>query len=452
MTPRFLKTVARGLVLALGLQLALPAVQANPAPAATAAADDTHKGISGKLAVKLYETLDRGIDALLSRANRSDRVNLKKVFRFLDDEERMIFDIAGTVRVKVPTDALRTKVRKWMEGRETQVLSSNGPISTDIAITPVREEGEEFLFAVQIDLIILTHTLFGQIARSTAQVAGVMGLNLLASNALDALSSVDWEIPGKAIEMGVRELPNFLVGEAGAITYATFQDEEHKKLREKLKATITPKGLLKHFTLALCFAGVTGGMKILGASVGGAVAAVLIPGGGTFLGTVLATSALVWFGNWAVTWVAIKLPVLWKLAKIGRLYRKANKSDGGRQERLSRKLGEYRKDVAERAVQELSKGYQRWTYLNMVIAYFRKRVKKADPNLSPLEAFDLVPYQPLLDALYQKLTFMAMQDENWYAARMYYQLLDSVNQLDRANPDLAPRGAWSAAIEAADAD
>ncbi len=430
--------------------LAVLALGLAPLGVATAAEvpADPHQGISGKLAEKLYNGLGKVFQAIVTRASRSERIDLRMTFSMLDAQERMLFDFSGTVKVKVPTAGMRERLDRQLEDGESVVASSNGSISTDFVMAPIAKDGDEYTLAIQLDLTILTHELFGEIVRNAAQTAGVIALSSLAVQALEALAGFNTEVAGHALELGVKELPNFLSGEAGAITYAAFQDEAHKSFKDKLKETVTPRGLVKHFTLAIIFAGVTGGMKALGATVGGAVAAALIPGGGTFLGTIAATGALVWFGNWTVNWIAVKLPVLWKLAKIGRLYRKANEATGSDQEKRARRFVEYRQDVIERALTELDRGYKQWTFLNMVIRYFTTRVKKKDPSKSDLEGLDIVPYQPMVDSICKKLAMMATRDRNWYAARMYYQLRDSVNQLDRLPPGEAPPavGVWDRVV------
>lgn len=47
------------------------------------------------------------------------------------------------------------------------------------------------------------------------------------------------------------------------------------------------------------------------------------------------------------------------------------------------------------------------------------------------EGFDLGPYRPLIDAARRVLQYRAVNDEDWYSARMYYQLRTALGELPR---------------------
>lgn len=410
---------------ALGLVLSLVASLAAPASVLA----EERRGPTEVMAGKLYALLGKVIEKTLARANKSDRVELSLRYRFMDAQERMLFDIGGWVRVRVPNQKLLARFQKDLESEDSMVMTCNGGVSVDAVLTPLKIEGEEVTFGLQLDLMILARELFGNIIRNAAQVAGVMALDTLASGAMDALARMSTDTAGEAIEMGVHELPALLSGEVGAVTYAAFQDPESKSLKERFKSILSTEGLVRHFAMAVVFAGVKGGMKAAGGALGLAVGTALVPGAGTFVTTLAATTAFVWFGNWVVETVGIKLPIMWKMAKIGRLYRKANGSDGGRQERLGNKLVEYRQEVFERIDRELDGSYKQWTFLQVMTRYFQARVRDKHLVENPLEAFDLTPYKPLLEQVAAKLKFMATQKKDWYAARMYYQLMDSVGML-----------------------
>lgn len=436
MKPGLTRTVALSLLLSLSGGLLAPSLAvAAEAPLVhtqgTVREDllDAKEEVSAKLAGKIYTVLRKVFLKVLDRANKSARIDLRLNFSFLDDHERMLFDVGGTVRVKVGADKARAEFQRMLEKEETKVVSTNGPISIDCAVTPLKIEGDEVLFGVQLDVAVLTHAIFQQLVRSAAQVGSFLAINVLAGKAIEALTTFSTDTAGQALEMGIENLPPVIGAEAGAITYAAFQDQEHSTWKERLKATLTPGGLLKHFALAAIFAGVKGGAQAIGLSVGAAVGASLIPGGGTFLSTLLTTSALIWFGNHVVHTVGVKWPVLWKLAKIGRLYRKAFDSEGGRRERLSNKYAEYHQNVLDKVLREMESGYKRWVFLELLIKYFRSRVRDRGALANNIEGFDLVPYQPLVDGLAARLQFRMSQGKDWYAARMYYQLLDAVNQL-----------------------
>lgn len=407
----------------LGLAAPTLTLAAAPAPA------KQRLDITGKITGQVHKAVDKVIAATLKRANKSPRIQLKKNFSYRDGGNRLLFDISGVVKVRIKNAERRARFAEEGESNKTKVLSTNGPIAVDLAISPVAIEGEDVVFAIHADLTIKVAAILQELVRTSAQVVGVVAINAAAAKLLDALANFSSETAGKALELGVENLPAVLGGEAGAIAYASFQTKGHKSWKDKLKATATPAGILKHFALAAIFSGVTSGMKAVGATVGAAVGTALLPGAGSFVATLAATSALVWFGNYVVRTVGVKLPVLWRLAKIGRLYRKAVEAEGARREKLSAKFGEYTDKILKKVQAEIQGGYKRWVFLELMIRYFRKRVYDAGTLGNNLADFDVVPYQPLIDGVSKTLLYEMTADKDWYAGRMYYQFLASVRQL-----------------------
>lgn len=404
------------------------------------------RGPTRLAAEPLFRALRLALSRAVEVASRSDRIDLRLDRSFLDAGASMGFDLGGTVRVRVPAGPARRWLDARLEAGESDVFSTNGPISLDIAVTPLERTGDEFTLGVHLDISVVTVALFVRLVAKAGGAAGVFLAQDLADQAARALAVIDPEALGEALALGVEELPGLFGGLGSAVAYIAFQVGKGKPWVERLRATLSPGGFVKHFALALVLTGVARGASELGTTVGAAVAASLFPGGAPFVLTALATKASVWFGVTAVKVVALKVPVWWRLSKLGRLYRRATEGRGERQRRASARYAAYLEKVTARALAQMDQAFVSWDELKTVINWFRFHVKYRRTR-DPFGGLDLVAYQPFLDAVARRLAHMATHGGSWYAARLFYQLKDAVNQLDDLGPDAPePRGAWRSVV------
>jgi hypothetical protein len=355
----------------------------------------------------------------------------------------MFFDLAGQVRVRVPGEAMRADLQSRMEAQQTAVFSTNGALSLDVAMTPVERHGEEFVLAIQCDLILRTPVLFAKLLAKLAVDATMLGMGGLVEQAVAAVEGMDAGLAGQVLAAGVEELPAFLAGTASDVGYTAYL-VGGESWRARLRATVTPAGLLRHFALGAVLIGTAEGLVPVGASLGAALGAVLFPAGAPFVLTAMATRAVLWLGSTSVKIVTLKLPVWWKLARIGRLARRAASASGERRQRLARRLEEYRESVLQRVHGELDQALTQWNLLRTLLNWFRWKVKYSRTAGTP-EGLDLAPYQPLIDSVARRLAAMAHAGD-WYAGRFYYQLKDAVQQLESLDPEAPPPlGVWGGA-------
>lgn len=410
--------LARSLLLGLSL-LALPGVRAAAVPAAPAPAEaGLWERLGQGFAAKTFQATRALLGRILARANRSPRVDLKLEMALLDDQRRILLDVRGVVRVRVPGARWRERIREAQEAGRTWTMASNGPVSVDLAVTPMKLEGDEVTFTVQLDLILLMKDLVQELARAGAAVLGTVAAGALASKIAEGLAALDTEVAGKALGTAIEELSSVLSGDAGAVAYGHL-GTAGQGLGRFLEAGVSGASLRRHFLVAMLYAASAAGTKVLGGTLGAGLAAALFPAGGSLVAILMATSATYWFGTWVVHQVAVKLPILWKLKKIGRLAQ-------GRDARL----GAYTESVAARLEQEMNGKANRWVFFELMVDWLAAQRKAGD--------FDLEPYRPLIDRARKLLQYRAVNDQDWYAARMVYQLLAAIGELPHGQP--APEG------------
>lgn len=363
------------------------------------------------LAVRLHRTLHGLAERAVARAGRSDRLTLKIGASFLDARGRMLLDLQGTVRTRVPLAGLRRTVAAKAAARESWILTSNGPVAIDFVLTPMKLEGEEATFTFQLDLTILFRPLLAELARNGAYLAGSVALGTVAKQAIEALQGLDADALGDGLALGVGELSGMLSGEAAAKTFQTVTDSARRGWIARLRAPLGVVGLLRHFLTAVLLSGSNAGAATLGTSLGAALGATLLPAGGSFVVAVVSTAAVAWFGTWAVTTLTVNLPVAWKFGKLEKLH--AAGDAAGWKAHADRLAGTLEA--------EIDGSEQRWPVLELLIARVAK--VRAGPGAAGLEA-----YRPVVDMAKKRLQFQAVAEGNFYAARIYYQLLGALGE------------------------
>lgn len=397
-----------GLMAALMLFLtAAPAlVRAGEIEAQRAKLDALVEKVERKTAEKIFQGLDKVVRSTVEFANKSDRINLKTKMAFLDEGNRIFFDVQGLVRVKVPGERWLRKINEVMESHGTYLLASNGDVAVDMAATPLNIKDREVSFAVQLDLIIQLDDLARTLGESALGYLGALTAGKISHCFLEALDKWDHRIVGKAVGEGVAQLSK-LLGDGDEEPFADQPEIASFGLQE-----VSGAGLLRHFAVAIAHAGVEAGSRLGARTLGAAVAAVLFPTGGAFIPIFLATSAAAWFGHWMVETLIVKLPVLHKFKKLEKLY----------QQRRMQELERYQEGVVQRLQEEMDRPRERWVFFELMKNFLAEKMTASKGN------YDLTPYQPLIERVRDILQYRTINNKDYYAARMYYQFLHAIGQ------------------------
>jgi hypothetical protein len=373
----------------------------------------SRKDLTGQVAARIFRAIRGALDGITRVASRSDRVDLERTAAHLDSSHRMRFWVEGTIRVRVPHAGRRARLEEAMENREARRFVADGPLGYDLQVLPVARRGEEFVFEVRLLIMVITDVLLQTIVRNAGGAIIGLGIGALAQHAATALASLDVELAGGALRLGVEELPAVIGGEAGAIAYARFHRKEHRSWRERLRTGLTPSGLSRHFLLALIF---LGGSKLIKAgvsTVAGATLAALLPAGGPFVVGVVATGVWMLLGHRLVKALTVKAPLHWRLGRIHRLWRKAYEPDRkpkDRQRLLAKVEGTNLK-ILEKLLDQTERAYKPFDLVRLLTEYFRKRAE---------DGRDMRAYAPLIEGVSQRLRQMAREgrgDDGWYPQR-----------------------------------
>jgi hypothetical protein len=406
-TPFLRRTASLMAAVMMFAVVAPPAIQAAEIQARHSQEEGRVQKIKRAAAQKIYKGVVKAVNSIVKAANKSDRVNLKTEMIFLDKENRIFFDIKGMTRVKVPGKKWLKKIQTLKDEQGTYTIASNGPVAVDVAATPVKIEGKEVSFAVQLDMAIQLGPLGRLLGENSIGFAGALGLGPLFDHMSEALDAFDGRIIGDAIGTGVAEMSK-LLGEGKEEPFG-----DRASVSRHNGRGVTGMSLLRHFAVSIAYVGSIAGARLGGKSLGAMIAVAVFPAGVAFIPTMLGSAVGLWFGTWIVKTVLINIPIKWKFRKLEKLYK---------QNRLE-KLAVYQSGVVERLQQEMDRPRDRWVFFELMKNHLKKKMDESDGN------YDLTPFQPLIDRAKQVLQYRAVNDGDWYGARMYYQLLAAIRQL-----------------------
>lgn len=375
--------------------------------------------LAARMAADLHHALRDFLKGALARASRSERVDLELGFSLVDDRQRMLFDINGTVRVAAALPGAAARIDEQIASKRTRLWRSDGPISIDLAVTPLARVERDVTYAVQLDVAVLTHRVAGLLLRNTAQLGASLGLHALAHQVHDFVHHLHLGHAGDALALAIEEGAHVAADVAVGVPYEAYQSEATAGVARRLRRAASGHHLLHHVGLAALYTGATAGMKVAATSAGGVIAAVLAPKAAGIGGLIVAAAPAVWFGNWVVRKVAVEIPMHWSLARLGRLHRRVAKLDDDEHAaRIQAKIDAITGKLAGGIGDDLAKKHDRWTRIQLLVQWFEKRLA-ADRHDT---AFDLTPYQGLIDEVMKLLAHETLHGDDWYASRTYYQL------------------------------
>lgn len=366
----------------------------------------------------LRRALAKTVERTLERANKSDRVDLGLRSSFLDDENQIFLDVQGVLRVEVPKGYLEKKIRPLFRSGRAMVLSSDGPLSLDLAARPMKIEGQEVTFACQFDLLVLTDRFVQNLLVTGASFFGSQATGKVAEFVAHAVLNIRSDILGDAIVHGIKTMGGFLAGRGAQIWSGWLRDLGSTKRR--ILETLQRDDWASHVGASLMYAISASGATIVGATLGGAIGAAILPAAPSLVAVFVTTTAALWFGSWVVENLMVRWPILWRIRRLEKAWakRKAGNSDPG----LTEKIENAHKHLSRKLDFEMGESSGRWIFFELLLEHLEKRAKK-EPS------FDREAFAPLAEVALNHLQFRIIQDKNIRAARYSLRLRAALGML-----------------------
>ena len=336
----------------------------------------------------------------------------------LDKKHRVFADINGTVTIRYPS-VMKKSVEK-LKSAVGKCLSTNGPFAMDFSVCELTEVDEKtFKLSFTADIVITLKEVFRSMFVECLNLFGSITIGSSVSKATDFFDSVNADRLSIAIGDGLKTLWALGAGKIAIDSYQMLDATGHLSLKKVLVTTFTVKSVVYHFGAFILRAGIKAGASFTKLSLGAAIGTALAGHVGAFIGAALAAAAIAILGEIVARKITVDMPMAYRMRKIRKLKNSLEFVAQGSSEENEILT---RIDTTEDAAVAFLKNeilLDRYS----TFGTFIKKMKNA------YEDGDLEYYDGLLTKVKGQLQTSIVHDENWNAARYYYQLLTAVGQL-----------------------
>jgi len=401
-------------------QLILPSVvyaDSSQPKAATENSIDEER-FDKKLLTKIGKRIQIILETICSKVSENPDNDVKIRTYLIDKRHRIFTDIEGTIIIRYPS-LIKKSIKKF-EGAVGQCLSTNGPISLDFSVREFTKINDKaYRLSFKADLVITLKEVIRHTLMQALDLFGAFAIGSGLAKTSKFFDSVHAEKFATAIGEGLKTLWALGSGKIAYDTYEMLDTTGHFSLKELLTKTVTIKSVVYHFGAFILKGGVEAGASLAKLSLGAAIGASLAGQIGTFIGAALAAAAISIIGSIIVEKLTITMPMVFRLRGIRKLQKKiAIAEDNAELENeLLNKLEE--KEVATVGFLKDEILLDRYSAFQVFI----DKMKEAKENNI------LHLYEGVLTKAKNQLQISAVHDENWNAARYYYQLLKAIDQL-----------------------
>lgn len=380
-----------------------------------------------KVGLSIFKGLRRGLEAVERESKENPYFEATLNAAFLDARSRAFYHMTGEVRV--PPEKASPRFQRTVQKLEGYSLTTNGALSVDLVVPEVFRDDQQRVLGFTFDLTVTCVT--SKVAETVAAYAikvGTIGLfSFLAGGVVPFFENFNADLVGRAVSNGVTDTVYFVATDGireGGWQLAGGNDEALKAQRQDRLVRFFGKGI----TLGAIFRYVgdlikglvhSASYRAVGAGVGAIIAATLFPAGGAFVGGVLAAVVLPILGDVVTRWVTEDIPTWWTLRRLRAAYEESamsGESDPERDEKIEK--------WETRLLEHIDTGIRTEDY-----SFFDRLVARLEKH----DAAGRQLMMPLIQKVRARLSMAVLGDENWVAARKYYQLLGALG-IDPASP------------------
>ena len=294
-------------------------------------------------------------------------------------------------------------------------------MSFDFAVKNVEQVGDKaFKISFQADIVLTLKEIVRETLMQAASVVGTVTIGTMLSKFVSFCDNVDADALGQAIKDATLTLWALGAGKMGIEAYEMLDRTGKVDIKEMLLKTFTLRTIIYHFGVFMLRSAVAAGATFAKLGLGAAIGSSLAGGVGVFIGAALTVAAVTILGNIVVTKLMVDMPMWWRFRKLRKLYEQRKTVEQG-SEADNAILDEMDK-IEEYCVEHLDDEIKldRFEILDKLVAKLGKIQKDGE---------DLTPYEGVIEKIIAKLQITAVHDNNWNAARKYYQLLKAIQRL-----------------------
>jgi hypothetical protein len=352
--------------------------------------------------------------------------NIKLKTWLADRHYRVFANIEGYVTIKFPQFA-SSQIDRFRQAAGT-CLSTNGPISFDFTVKDFSQTAQDkWKLCFQMDMVFTLKEVVRHVIMTGLSIAGGVAIGSGIAKATSFVDSVNTQRLAIALGEGIKKLWALGAGKIAVNTYESMSVTGRFKLKNVLTTVFTVKSLLYHFGAFILQAGVTAGANFTKLTLGAAIGTSLATQAGAFIGAAVAAAAITLIGSYIIDKLTVDLPIILRMRKIRKLKDKIDIAE--QNEELQNKLLSELNDTEEKTVLFLKEEILLDRYSTFEIFIKKLKVAKKQGKLQY--------YRGLITKAKAQLSTSAIYDENWNAARYYYQLLEAIGEFpaDQRTPE-----------------
>lgn len=353
---------------------------------------------------KVADVLQKKIRELAGFLNNRQSLDLKITQMFYDRHlRRMFVEYDGAVRF----------TGKWPSkfDKDEYYFTSDGNLAWDFTLRDLRVEKGAITFTIKGDLVISLDKIMFELASEISRAATMVAWYQASDALLVFFQKLDCDLVARSI---TKTLGSFS-RESAAVMAGELIDNSSRpsnpEFRRRVKEAMEDGSVVTYFALTLIKNSASSFAGIGGATLGGLVGNLVVPGAGGVVGAYLGSKI---FSTMAKT-VVYKLSVDWptklclrQIVKHGR-----DLQNQPRNEVSSRGLERITTFVNNRVKHELDR--EEYKTFDLLLAAMNER-----------EAADRAYFAPLLRSFQDMLRFKVIEEKDWYASKKFYQLKQRV--------------------------
>lgn len=385
------------------------------------------KNLANRASRVVYHTIQKSLAGIVGWAERSETLSAELKSGFMDRHNRCFFLVSGKVQLKPERVGPRTAT--IFEKLHGYWLATNGPIALDLSFPERIEDDKGQLVGVsfELDLVVIAPQVVDMLTRSAIN-AGLSGAGFfLGRYLIPFLQNLDINIVGKALARTVDDAVLLSAGDVGQEVISRLGDGDlasrkrrASRLARLIGAGITAGALLNYFWEVILNTAATLGLRAIEGTIGAVLGSFLFPGGGAIVGAILGAVALPLLGDVVISTITIDIPIWWRLKKLLKYRRKAAEAgtpDPGL-------------DASIAAVEEKLIGRVKECIETDSYSFFDALAVK----LGKMDADERAVLGDFVATIKHTLQWAVLQNDNWNAARKYYQLLRAIGEDAQGRP------------------
>lgn len=385
------------------------------------------KNLANHASRVLYHTFQKSLATLVHWAEQSECMSAELKSGFMDKHNRCFFLVSGKIQLKPERVGHRT--HSVFEKLHGYWLTTNGPIAIDLSF-PGRIEDENGVLVgleFELDLVVIAPQVVDMLTRSAIN-AGLSGAGFfLGRYLIPFLQNLEINIVGKALARTVDDAVLLGAGDVGQEVLSRLGDGDlasrkrrASRLARLIATGLTAGALLNYFWEVILNTAATLGLRAIEGTIGAILGSFLFPGGGAIIGGILGAVALPLLGDVVISTITIDIPLWWRLKKLLKYRRKA-----AREGTMDTDLDEAIAAVETKLLDRVKECVETDSY-----AFFDALVAK----LGKMDPEEKAVLREFLASVKDHLMWAVLQEENWNAARKYYQLLHALGESATGQP------------------